>query len=234
MLPEPMRITRPRSRRAGNAAQYFYRVLVSDVDTDGDGVGDWEEMQLGLDPNNTHSHGLNGVDDLTAVTQGLQAANVVSIAAGAAAVTEPPVGNVSTDTGSFIVTRSGKVRGPITVNYTVGGFGDASVQRLHASFRLGDAWPRRQFSHDHHHTTCRQPQAESPESVIVTLSSNAAYTLGFPSVAAVLINDYTVANGTGLMGQFWEEGSTVLSQTVLPTFTLSRHNHDSGEHLLAA
>jgi len=28
----------------------FYRVLVSDVDSDGDGVNDWEEYKLGLDP----------------------------------------------------------------------------------------------------------------------------------------------------------------------------------------
>src|SRR5207249_1957263 len=28
----------------------FFRVAISDVDTDGDGVNDWEEYQLGLDP----------------------------------------------------------------------------------------------------------------------------------------------------------------------------------------
>src|ERR1051326_3194853 len=33
-------------------SQKFYRISVSDVDTDGDGVNDWEEYQLGLDPMN--------------------------------------------------------------------------------------------------------------------------------------------------------------------------------------
>src|ERR1051326_2108020 len=35
----------------------FFRVLISDVDTDGDGVSDWEELQLGLDPTKASSNG---------------------------------------------------------------------------------------------------------------------------------------------------------------------------------
>jgi hypothetical protein len=35
----------------------FFRVQISDVDTDRDGVNDWEEYQLGLDPLNPYSNG---------------------------------------------------------------------------------------------------------------------------------------------------------------------------------
>ena len=35
----------------------FFRVRISDVDTDGDGLTDWEEYQLGLDPLNAFSNG---------------------------------------------------------------------------------------------------------------------------------------------------------------------------------
>ena len=35
----------------------FFRVRISDVDTDGDGLTDWEEYQLGLDPFNAFSNG---------------------------------------------------------------------------------------------------------------------------------------------------------------------------------
>jgi len=35
----------------------FFRVRISDVDTDGDGLTDWEEYQLGLDPLNAFSSG---------------------------------------------------------------------------------------------------------------------------------------------------------------------------------
>src|SRR5689334_2348318 len=35
-----------------NASGKFFRVFISDVDSDGDGLTDWEEYQLGLDPLN--------------------------------------------------------------------------------------------------------------------------------------------------------------------------------------
>src|SRR5882672_7316578 len=35
----------------------FFRIVVSDVDTDGDGLSDWEEYQLGLDPFSAFSNG---------------------------------------------------------------------------------------------------------------------------------------------------------------------------------
>jgi len=35
----------------------FFRIRISDVDTDGDGLTDWEEYQLGLDPFNAFSNG---------------------------------------------------------------------------------------------------------------------------------------------------------------------------------
>jgi len=35
----------------------FFRMIVSDVDTDGDGLNDWEEYQLGLDPLSANSSG---------------------------------------------------------------------------------------------------------------------------------------------------------------------------------
>lgn len=42
---------------SANLPMKFFRVRVSDVDTDGDGLTDWEEYQLGLDPFNAFSNG---------------------------------------------------------------------------------------------------------------------------------------------------------------------------------
>src|SRR6266481_4742030 len=39
------------------ASPTFFRLVISDVDTDGDGVNDWEEYQLGLDPLRASSNG---------------------------------------------------------------------------------------------------------------------------------------------------------------------------------
>jgi uncharacterized protein (DUF1800 family) len=42
---------------SANLPMKFFRVRISDVDTDGDGLTDWEEYQLGLDPLNAFSNG---------------------------------------------------------------------------------------------------------------------------------------------------------------------------------
>ena len=42
---------------SANVPMKFFRVRISDVDTDGDGLTDWEEYQLGLDPLNAFSNG---------------------------------------------------------------------------------------------------------------------------------------------------------------------------------
>jgi hypothetical protein len=53
---------------------------------------------------------------------------------------------------------------------------------------------------------------ESPEAVVVTLSAGAAYTLGQPRIATVLIEDQASANGTGLKAQYWNEISSGAGQ----------------------
>jgi uncharacterized protein (DUF1800 family) len=55
----------------------FFRMIVSDVDTDGDGLSDWEEYQLGLDPLSASSSG-QGVGDLA------YAMNLMKVQPGAA------------------------------------------------------------------------------------------------------------------------------------------------------
>ena len=65
----------------------FYRVAISDVDSDGSGLmNDWEKYQLGLDPTNAWSNGQqdangNALSDYAYVTNLLAAQNVITIAA---------------------------------------------------------------------------------------------------------------------------------------------------------
>jgi len=49
------------------AAKKFFKVAVSDVDTDGDGVDDWTELELGLDPKKGVSFPDSGKTDLEVV-----------------------------------------------------------------------------------------------------------------------------------------------------------------------
>lgn len=108
----------------GATAARFFRVTVADLDSDADGVTDWEELQLGYDPNSrfTPGHGTDAnnqpLDDLTSIRAALQATgNTVSFAA-----TDPYIAmdGSGADTGTITVTRTGRLDA-MTVQYTVGG-----------------------------------------------------------------------------------------------------------------
>ena len=65
----------------------FFRIGVSDVDTDGDGLNDWEEYQLGLDPlsaiSNGHSDSYGArMNDYRYVTNRLSTQSLASLMAG--------------------------------------------------------------------------------------------------------------------------------------------------------
>ena len=205
------------TNNAGGATSLFYRVRVQDIDSDGDGVSDWEEMQIGFDPYNSHSNGLSAAGDLAAITAALSATNVVSVSSSNVTITEPPAANVSTDIGTFTLTRSGNLNA-ITVNFTVTGTA-TSGSDFTISATTSVSLPMGVNSATVSVTPLADSVIESNETVLVTVSPSAAYSVGSPSTASVLIADYTQANGGGLAARFWEEGATVLSQTVLPTFT---------------
>ena len=207
------------TNNAAGATGLFYRVRVQDIDSDGDGVSDWEEMQIGFDPYNSHSNGLNGAGDLAAITQGLQSANTVTVAPGAQHVTEPPTIDVSAGTGTFVIRRSGGF-GNVTVNYTISGVAVAGVDyvALSGSATLGLGVNAATVNV----TPLPDALAESPEAVILTVSPSAAYAVGAPNVAAVIVDDYAQATGTGLTAQFYNEGPSngnTLSSSNGPTFS---------------
>jgi uncharacterized protein (DUF1800 family) len=193
------------------ALQRYYRVIVSDVDSDGDGVSDWEELQLGLDPHNTHSGGPGGPNDLAAATGALGSTSTFTIYAVDASATEPPAGIAASDVGTLQIRRTGGLR-PLTVHLGVSGPASAGTDYTAlpatVSFGLGQKTA----------TVTVAPLAdaiiESPEAVVVTISPQAGYTVGSPATAAVLIHDRSSANGTGLRGQYYN--TTGISGTVPP------------------
>src|ERR1035438_7134593 len=80
-----------------SVAGKFFRISISDVDTDGDGVNDWEEYKLGLDPLNAASNNqLDGngqpMNDYAYVVSRLASQNVVTIAATTPTANQPDPG----------------------------------------------------------------------------------------------------------------------------------------------
>ena len=191
----------------------FYRVAVYEKDSDGDGVDDWEEIQLGLDPESTHTNGISGVSDLAFVTAGLSATNVLTVSSQSSSIAENAL-----NPGVFSVVRSGGF-GPLTVNYTVSGSALAGTDYTALSGSV--VIPMAANSATISLTPLTDSIAESPESVVVTLNTHASYTLGEPKSAGILITDQVQFDGTGLVAQFWSENAVVLGQPpagTTPTF----------------
>ena len=184
---------------AAGATERFYRVVVQDTDTDGDGVNDWEELTLGFDPNNSRSNGVAGDDDLATITAALQATNLIRITASDATATEPPVAPAF-DTGVFTITRSGGLN-PVTVNYSVGG--GAAAGSDYTALTGTVTLPIGVNTATVTVTPLADAAVESPEAVIVSITDTAAYNLGAPAVATVLIGDNVTPNGDGVLARYW-------------------------------
>jgi hypothetical protein len=193
-----------------SAGQKYYRVVVSDADTDGDGVSDWEEVKLGFDPTNNHSNGSSGPDDLAAITAALTSPSVLSVVGVDTVAIEPPAGVPASDTAAFAVSRTGGLL-PITIQYNTTGSAatpGTDYAALSGSVQMGLGVksvivPVVPLS---------DAAVESPESVLLNLVANASYTLGAPATAGTIINDRSSAAGNGLRARFFNEASSGANQ----------------------
>jgi len=186
------------------ATQKYYRVVVADVDSDGDGVNDWEEMKLGLDPFSTSTDGSQA--DLAVATNNLGPTSTVTINAADDVATEPTGTNPATDLATFNISRTGGLR-PITVTFNVAASStavegtDYDALNHTLTFGLGQKTAK----------VIIKPKAdtlqESPESVVLTLNPGTGYTLGTQKSAGITIDDYVdnAPTGTGVQVSFWNE-----------------------------
>jgi hypothetical protein len=191
----------------------FYRVVVSDTDTDGDGVDDYEERRLGTNPANSHSAGPGGPPDLDTAIAALTQPSTVSIAASDTRATEPPANVTATDPAAFTVTRTGGLK-PLTVNLTYSG--PAVSGSDFAPLASTVYFPLGARSVVVPVTPLSDSAVESPEALVATVVAGAGYQAG-SGPAAVLIHDLTGPSGTGLNAAFWNESANT-SSTVPAVF----------------
>lgn len=198
----------------GSSANKFYRVVVTDIDSDNDGVSDWEEIALGFDPNNSHSGGSSGPDDLTAVTAALTVPSIVSVTAIDDLATEPAAGVAASDTASFVVSRTGGLKA-LTVSYNTNNSGAISGSDYLAlsgsvSFGLGVRSVIVTVA------PVSDNAVESPETVLCNLLAGANYSIAGQTTAGVIINDRIAAAGTGLRAQFYNETTALNPASASP------------------
>ncbi len=181
-----------------NSSAKFWQVQVLDTDTDLDGVSDWEELQIGYDPNDPDSDG-NGTNDLAQLTAALGAVNVVTIL---------PVDATGSEAGpaalTFQVTRVGNIN-PITVSYSV--TGTATPGADFAALTGTVTLPLGVNSALITVTPFADGVVEAGELVTLTLLANAAYSIGTPGSASGVIAEPLTPTGTGLLGQYYDNAS---------------------------
>jgi hypothetical protein len=198
----------------------YFRIAISDTNTDGSSLNDWEKYQLGLDPSNPYSNGqqdANGhaISDYAYVTNMLASQNVITIAATDVAATQPDPGQKTTATGVFTVTRGGFPLDTITVNLGSGGPGIAvataglDYSNLPASVSL----PAGISSATVTLVPMADTNLQTPVIAQLNLLPGANYTVGSPSNASVVIYPSPTASGTGLLGQYYTNSSTTYTNS---------------------
>lgn len=183
---------------------YFYQIEVSDTNSSGDQLTEWEALQLGLDPNNPYSNGtVNGsgqpVSDYQYVVAALTATNVVSITATKPGATVPDADPAS-DTATITITRSGNLNS-ITIPLRVSGVAipGSDYQALPASITL----PVGKNSATLTVVPLAASHLLSGETVTVALGSSHQYLIGSSATATAVIYPSQTPNGTGLTGYYY-------------------------------
>ncbi|MEY2465861.1 MAG: hypothetical protein QOD03_382, partial [Verrucomicrobiota bacterium] len=198
-----------------NVSAKFFRVAISDVDTDGDGLNDWEEYQLGLDPLSPASSGqldANGqpLGDLAYVTAKLGLQNRVTITATDPTATEPDLGQSPTSPGTYTVTRDGFPLNSVIVNLGLGGPGtNYAVEGLdHAVIPRPITFPAGVSSQTIPLTPLANSNLTTPVIALLNVLPGTKYVLGSTTNASVVIYPSVTPTGTGLTGQYFTNASS--------------------------
>lgn len=159
-----------------SAAEKEYQVVCFDFDQDEDGLTDWEELQVGLDPKMSKTDTL-GSGDLVVLNERLNAENLISVKGSRA------VANITRmEDGGFKVTRTGGVD-ELTVSYSISGSAVAGTD--YVSLPATVTIPFGQDSV----VIPLKPLAASlmtlTESVILTLQDSSTYDLGLQNTQQV-------------------------------------------------
>ncbi len=191
--------------------QRLFRVSVRDVYSDGSALSDWEKLQAGLDRSNAWSNGRfdaqgRPIDDYAHVTNALAAQNQLTVVASDLFAAQPEPGQPADDPGSFTLVRGGfpfrAITGLVSVSGTA--LADTDYEALPTAI----PFPPGVLST----TLILTPKANTnrlaPALALLTVTPDAAYTVGQPGHAGVTIVPAPTADGTGLTGQYFDRTNT--------------------------
>ena len=198
----------------------LYRIAISDVDSDGDGVNDWEEIKIGLDPANPSSNGQldqNGqpLGDYAYAVGKLASQNTITITATDPTANQPDPGQSPINLGLLTVTRGGFALNNLAVNLDLGapGPGMAIEGVDHAVLPRSIYFSAGASSQSVTVTPLANTNLAVPVIATVKLLSGADYRLGSAKSASVVIYPSATPGGTGLTGQYFTNSSATYSSS---------------------
>lgn len=166
----------------------YRRLLIQDLDSDGDQLSDWEEAQLGLNPQATNSERYE-LNDRQWAQAGFTNTNTVvtcSLVDGMLYERWP-------DPGVVALRRTGSIK-PLTVNFSLGGSATRDLDYTTApgtniTFPLGvrEVWV--EFA-----PVADASDAEGEETIVLTLHAGPHYKVGTSSNATVTLGNETASS----------------------------------------
>src|SRR5258708_15719093 len=193
----------------------LFRIAIADVDTDGDGVNDWEEYQLGLDPAKPFSNGqLDGngqpLGDYAYAVGKLGSQDVFTIPATDPVANQPDAGQTAINYGQFTVARGGFPLRSVTVSLTpaAAGPGIATEGLDHAALPRTLYFPAGMSSQNISVIPLANSNLLAPVIVTMKLTAGVGYKIGIASNATVVLYPSATPLGTGVTGQYYTNSSS--------------------------
>jgi uncharacterized protein (DUF1800 family) len=169
--------------------QEFFRMQIADVDTDGDGVNDWEELALGFDPQRVMTDRYAQTDS-ERVIPGLTAANTITVA-----IYDEECSERWPDPAVLVLRRSGGLQ-PLTVNFSLGGTAQRGADyqtSLTGNAAIFAAGQREVFLEISPLTDL--DDVEPTETVVLIALAGSGYSVGAANTATASIVNETDASG---------------------------------------
>ena len=167
----------------------FFRVQISDYDSDQDGVNDWEELSLGFNPNISRTDRYSQTDSQR-VAATLNAASTVS-----AAIYDNSCSERWPEPAALVLRRAGGLK-PLTVNVSFAGSatrGDDYLTSIVGNLVTFQPGQREVFIEIT--PIADLNDAEPVETILLTINPGAGYTIGALNSATATIYNQTSGSG---------------------------------------
>lgn len=197
-----------------NGSMQFLRMVVTDIDSDADGVTDWEELMAGTNRFLTDTDG-NGRGDRERIEARLDLPNRINLTVSNAKTAES-----GPSPAVFRFSRSGNLN-PLTVSYTTSGTATPGSDFAPLSGMV--IFPMGADTATVTVTPMADGIAEPMEELTLTLAPGPGYTIGTMSSATASLTDPQA----GLLGQYFNT-----QETTYPVFPATNANFNPAQRKL--